>query len=107
MAHSSEWDALNGEPYGTSTRGASLAEVGFIHASSAEQLAGVAERFYRDDPEDLVVLELDEACLGAEVRWEDGGGELFPHIYGPIPPAAVVRVIPAHFEDDGGFVLDD
>jgi uncharacterized protein (DUF952 family) len=42
------------------------------------------------------------------VRLEDGGGgELFPHVYGPIPVASVAAVHPAWFEDDGGFVIGD
>ena len=44
---------------------------------------------------------------GLDVRWEDvGTGELFPHVYGPIHPADVLDIIPAHFEDNGGFVLE-
>ena len=100
-----DWDAAaSAGEYRASTLGRTLDEVGFIHASTAEQLPGVAELFYRDAPGDLVVLEIDES--GLDVRWEDiGTGELYPHVYGPIQPADVVSVIPAWFEDDGGFAL--
>ncbi len=97
IAHASEWEAAraNGE-YHTSTRGLSLEEVGFIHASSASQVAGVATSFFRDDPERLVVLEIDEQ--GLDVRWEDGGqGERFPHIYQALPPASVTAAVPCWF----------
>lgn len=42
----------------------------------------------------LVLLEIDLARCPAEVRWEnlEGGSELFPHLYGPVPAAAVISV---------------
>jgi uncharacterized protein (DUF952 family) len=106
IAHASDWDAALAEgEYRTSTRGLGLDTVGFIHASSAAQVPGVAEAFYRDDPEALVVLEIAED--GLDVRWEDGGaGELFPHVYGPIPVGSVNATRSLWFEDDGGVVLD-
>ena len=82
-----------------STRGRSLDDVGFIHCSTAEQVTGVADAFYSDDPLTLIVLELDVdvdaiEASGTEVRWEPAGGELFPHIYGPLRPEFVVSVAP-------------
>lgn len=105
LARVDDWDAASASgEYRESTLGRSLDEVGFIHASTAEQLPDVAEMFYRDEPSQLVVLEIDES--GLDVRWEDAGdGELFPHIYGSIAVASVARVTPAWFEDDGGFAL--
>ena len=78
-----------------STRGRSLDDVGFIHRSTAEQRTGVADAFYSDDPLKPIVLELDVDAIeasGTEVRWEPAGGELFPHIYGPLRPEFVVSV---------------
>ena len=100
LAHVRDWDAaLETGEYVVSTRGAMLADVGYIHASSAEQLTGVAEEFYADDPEPLVVLSIDEASV-PDLRFEDiGGGRLFPHIYGPIRPAWVTEVRPVGFVD--------
>ena len=100
LAHASEWEAAQraGE-YLTSSRGVTLAEVGFIHASTAEQLPGVAEAFYADDPEPLVVLSIDESRV-TDLRWEDiGDRRVFPHVYGPILPAWVTEVRPAGFVD--------
>ena len=77
--------------YTMSTRGRTLADEGFIHASTRVQVEGVANRFYLD-VEHLVLLTIDPAKLDAEVRWEPpapGIDELFPHIYGPLPIAAV------------------
>jgi uncharacterized protein (DUF952 family) len=76
--------------YEVSTRGATLTAVGFIHASYEHQLAGVANRFYADVDE-LVVLSIDPDAVGAQVVDEaDSTGERFPHIYGPLPVDAVL-----------------
>lgn len=95
LALVTDWDAARvaGE-YAVSTRGATLADVGFVHCSTAEQWRGVRERFYADVPAaDLVLLSVDPT--GLDVRYEPpapGVEELFPHVYGPIPVSAVVGV---------------
>lgn len=62
-----------------------------MHASSREQLLGSAERHFGGASE-LVVLAIDEARVEVPLRWEDtsGRGERYPHLYGPVPTAAVV-----------------
>ncbi len=108
LAHRDDWDAAaTSGSYRVSTRGATLDEVGFIHASYPQQLAALAELVYADDDSELCVLVLDDDAFrssGTRVQDEDGGdGELFPHIYGPIEPAFVVDVLPAGFDDAGRF----
>ena len=80
---------------------------GFIHASSRAQLPAVAAFVFAGDSDELCVLFLDTDTItaaGVEVRYEDGGsGELYPHVYGPIDPAWVVDVVPAHLGPDGVF----
>jgi uncharacterized protein (DUF952 family) len=80
--------------YAQSTRGATLADEGFIHCSFQHQVDMVANFLYADHDGDLVLLEADPARIAAEIRVEnlDGGEEQFPHIYGPLPVSAVVRV---------------
>ena len=80
--------------YTGSTRDATLDDVGYIHCSFAEQVERVRGFVYDGYPGALVVLEIDTDRLDAPVRVEnlDGGDELFPHIYGPIPLGAVVAV---------------
>lgn len=81
--------------YAVSTRGRSLGEEGFIHCSFAHQIEPVANRWYRD-LDQLFILCLDLEALSAEVRVEpssDGSAELFPHVYGPIPDAAVAQTV--------------
>ncbi len=62
---------------------------GFIHLSTAEQLAGTAARHFRDKP-GLVLVAFEAAALGEALRWElSRGGALFPHLYGALlPPLA-------------------
>ncbi len=82
-------------PYAVSTRGLSLADEGFIHCSFAHQIEPVANSWYRDLDE-LVIIRLDLERLTSEVRVEpssDGSGELFPHVYGPIPAAAAAETM--------------
>jgi glutathione S-transferase len=77
--------------YTTSTRGRTLAQEGFIHASAAHQVAAVANLFYQGAP-DLLVLVIDPDRVRAEIRLEQvaGSDEPFPHIYGPLNADAVV-----------------
>jgi uncharacterized protein (DUF952 family) len=83
--------------YTTSTRGVTLEEEGFLHASRADQWEAVRERYYTDAPEPLVLLEIDTDLL--DVPWvEEPPGpdatETFPHVYGRLSPHAVVAVHP-------------
>ena len=96
-----DWDAARAAGcYEVSSRGVTLADGGFIHASTHEQLPGTLERYYGDlDPASLVILELDAdalAAAGSPVRYEPvpGARAPFPHVYGPIPTAAVIGVHP-------------
>lgn len=95
-----DWDAAVATGrYEWSTLGTTLAEQGFVHASTREQVDGVARAFYADVTEPMVLLELDAAALeaaGSPVRWEDvpGASSPFPHVYGPVPVQAVLAVTP-------------
>jgi uncharacterized protein (DUF952 family) len=99
LALAADWAAARaaGE-YAVSTRGRTLGDEGFVHASHADQWPGVRERFYADVTEPLVLLVIDPDRLTAEVREEPVPGldETFPHVYGPINLDAVVetRVVP-------------
>jgi uncharacterized protein (DUF952 family) len=96
IAAVADWEqARRDGQYTTSTRGRSLAEEGFIHASTASQVAQVADAFYRDAP-DLVLLVIDTERVGPEIRDERVPGQLdpYPHIYGPLNVDAVVEIRP-------------
>jgi uncharacterized protein (DUF952 family) len=101
IATTGDWEAaLAAGHYNVSSRDQTLADEGFIHASTSRQAPGVLERYYADlDPAGLLLLVLDIAALeaaGSAVRWDDvpGQPEPFPHIYGPIIPGAAVAVLP-------------
>jgi len=68
-----EWDAADG----------------FIHFSTAAQVAESAARHRAGQP-DLVMLTVDAAALSDGLRWEPSrSGALFPHLYGSLPLSAV------------------
>ncbi|MQA12539.1 MAG: DUF952 domain-containing protein [Pseudonocardiaceae bacterium] len=89
-----------------STRGISYAEQGYVHCALRHQVRGVAERFF-GDAEDVVLLVVDGSRLSDPVRYEAPapGAEEFPHLYGPLPMEAVVDVVPVSRDADGRFEL--
>jgi uncharacterized protein (DUF952 family) len=106
IAVADDWaQAQRDGEYRMSTRGRTLAAEGFIHASTAGQVIPAATAFYQDEHRDLLLLVLDPARVGAEIRWDEvpGSAEPFPHIYGPLPVAAVREVIPLARDESGQF----
>ena len=86
---------------------ASDVAAGFIHLSTPEQVHLPANRLYRGR-DDLVLLHIDPALLESPVLWEPGVATdpesmLFPHLYGPLPVRAVIRVTPYRPSPDGTF----
>ncbi|GAA4708402.1 hypothetical protein GCM10023215_57200 [Pseudonocardia yuanmonensis] len=74
----------------------SLAEVGFVHLSTADQVALPADRLFAGRG-DLLLLAVDAASVGCEIRYEPGthgdpAAMRFPHAYGPVPTSSVVAV---------------
>jgi uncharacterized protein (DUF952 family) len=62
---------------------------GFIHFSTAAQLAETASKHFAKAA-DLMLVAVDAAALGAELKWERSrGGDLFPHLYAALPLSAV------------------
>ena len=103
LASVTDWEhAQRSGAYTTSTRGRTLDQEGFLHASRADQVAGVFDRYYRDADEPLVLLTVDTDLLEVPWREDQVGDDTFPHVYGPLSPAAVVEVRPV---DAGGETL--
>ncbi len=79
-------------------------KTGFIHCSRIDQVLRVANAFYKD-LEDLLLLCIATEELEAEVKYEDllGEGMSFPHLYGPLNLDAVAAVFELQ-KDSGGNV---
>lgn len=74
-----EWDAFRaaGETAGAPV---DLAD-GFIHFSTAAQVAETAAKWFATES-DLVLVAFRVETLGAALKWEASrGGALFPHLY--------------------------
>jgi len=78
---------------------------GFLHLSAAGQVAGTLAAHYAGRT-DLVLAEIDAGALGGALVWEPSrGGALFPHLYGTLPVAAVLGVVPVPLDGDGRHAL--
>jgi glutathione S-transferase len=99
LALAQEWrESEQDGVYRRSTRGLSLDQVGFIHASDAHQIAATFGRFYVDAGP-VLLLSIDPQRLraaGITIAWQPdpASGELFPHILGALPCPAVVVTEP-------------
>jgi uncharacterized protein (DUF952 family) len=84
----------------------SLKTEGFVHCSTREQILRTAARFFAGRS-GLVILCIDAALLGMQLRYETADGEAFPHCYGVIPLDAIPAVIDFPCRADGGFDLPE
>lgn len=74
---------------------------GFIHFSTAAQTRETAAKYFRGEP-DLLLIAVDAGLLADTMRWETSrGNQLFPHLYGPLPLAAVRSVAHIPLRRDG------
>ena len=73
---------------------------GFIHLSARHQVAGTLAKYFAGQ-RDLVLLAVDAERLGERLRWEESrGGELFPHLYGPLDLDHVISVEALVLQED-------
>jgi uncharacterized protein (DUF952 family) len=101
IATGSDWDAaVEAGDYRVSTLGKTIAEVGFIHCSTAVQIQGVADRYYRGLA-NLVLLTIEADRLSSPLRFDPAGSETYPHIYGPLNLDAVIQLTPLVIDADG------
>ncbi|HMN13603.1 MAG TPA: DUF952 domain-containing protein [Bellilinea sp.] len=86
-------------------RAESLANEGFIHFSTMEQVLGTAQRFYKEH-NDLVLLEVDTDVVRSEIRIEESEpGNWFPHLYGPLNLDAITGSRQFTKDEAGEFVF--
>jgi uncharacterized protein (DUF952 family) len=80
---------------------------GFIHFSTAAQLAETAAKHFAGAT-DLILVAADGATLGPALKWERSrGGDLFPHLYAALPLSAVLWVRPLATAADGRHALPE
>jgi uncharacterized protein (DUF952 family) len=74
---------------------------GFIHFSTASQVAETAKKHFFGQT-GLFLIAVDADALGDELRWElSRNDELFPHLYGELDLGAVTGVLDLRARSDG------
>jgi uncharacterized protein (DUF952 family) len=74
---------------------------GFIHFSTASQVAETAKRHFFGQT-GLLLIEVDVGALGQSLRFEPSrNGESFPHLYGELDLGAVTGVFDMPARSDG------
>lgn len=80
---------------------------GFIHFSTADQVRETAARHFAGQ-DGLKLVAVAAAPLGDALRWEPSrGGALFPHLYAPLPLAAVLWVKDLPRDAQGAHIFPD
>ena len=80
---------------------------GFIHLSTQRQLAGTLAKHFKDQV-DLLLIAFDADTLGDDLRWEASRvGDLFPHLYAPLPTAAARAVRSLKLDAKGSPVVPE
>lgn len=78
---------------------------GYVHLSTAAQLPETLALHFRSRG-DLVLLAVRTEAVAGALKWEPSrGGDLFPHLYGPLPMSAVAWTAPLAVADDGTVAL--
>lgn len=89
---------------GAPLRSPSLDSEGFIHCTDgATELVATANRHYRDDPRPFLVLTVDLDGAGSPWSVEDPA-QIYPHVFGPIDPSAIVAVTRLARDASGTFL---
>jgi uncharacterized protein (DUF952 family) len=74
---------------------------GFIHFSTASQVAGTVAKHFAGQT-GLFLIAINADALGEALKWEPSrGGELFPHLYGELDIGAVTAILDMRARSDG------
>jgi len=74
---------------------------GYMHMSTAAQLTETVDKHFAGQT-DLHVVAVDLGSFGESLKWEESrGGQLFPHLYGPLLLETVVAYSPLERDADG------
>ena len=80
---------------------------GYLHFSTAQQVQETAAKHFAGQ-DDLLLIAIDADRLGDDLRYEPSrGGDLFPHLYAPLPLSAVLWVKPLPLGTDGRHVFPE
>lgn len=81
---------------------------GFIHFSTAPQLAETLKHYYAGI-DGLLLIAVDESKLGSALKWEQSAsrGADFPHLYGDLPLSAVRWTQPIVRDAQGIAIVPD
>lgn len=74
---------------------------GYVHLSTANQLTETVNKHFAGQS-DLYVAAVDLGSFGGSLKWEPSrGGQLFPHLYGPLMLETVIAYGPLERDEDG------
>ncbi len=74
---------------------------GYVHLSTAAQLTETVDKHFAGQT-DLHVAAVDLGSFGGSLKWEESrGGQLFPHLYGPLLLETVIAYGPLERDGDG------
>ena len=80
---------------------------GYLHFSTGKQVRETAAKHFAGQ-NDLLLIAIDADSLGPALRYEPSrGGDLFPHLYAPLPLSSVLWVKPLPLGADGRHVFPD
>ena len=99
MAHEADWQAAQSS--GLYQGSPDDLRDGFIHFSTAQQVAGSAAK-HRAGQADLLLIAVDVTSLGPDLRWEGKSTDnLFPHLYRPLRVNEAQSVVPLPLGPNG------
>ena len=80
---------------------------GYLHFSTEKQVHETAAKHFAGQ-NNLLLVAIDADSLGEALRYEPSrGGELFPHLYAPLPLSAVQWVKPLPLGADGRHIFPE
>ena len=103
MCRRDEWEAAL--KFGVYTGSSQDRADGFIHFSTSAQIVASAAR-HRSGQTGLVLIAVNAGKLGDNLHWETSRhGDIFPHLYGDLPPSAVIAVDDLQLDSDGRHIF--
>jgi uncharacterized protein (DUF952 family) len=80
---------------------------GYIHFSTTDTVQETADKHFRGQ-DDLLLIAFDDGELGPQLKYEASrGGQLFPHLYAPLPVAKARFVKAIAMNADGHHDLSE